>query len=81
MSSPESVSCLIVACCVLHNVAIRNQQDLDLDDLPLMEDQHDVNQDGDDDNDPEREVLRNRLYIRGVRAREEIVENYFERPL
>lgn len=79
MSSPESVSCMIVACCILHNIAIRNGQELDLipeDEIaPRVENQ--VEEEGGED--IEAGMPRNRLYYRGLRARNEIVESYFNR--
>lgn len=76
MSSPESVSCLVVACCVLHNIAIRNGQELDLPEeiLPEINDE----QEGEDDED--RIYNRDRMYIHGLRARQDIVDRFFNNP-
>lgn len=70
MSSPDDVSCIVIACCVLHNIAIRNGIELD---VPETEDLigEDVNGAIDDD------IQGNRPYQRGVRARNEIVHGFF----
>lgn len=81
MSSPESVSCLVIACCVLHNIAIRNHQELDLDEEVLEVANNDGEQEQDDDPDQDHEFIRNRMYLQGLRAREDIVTAYFQRPV
>lgn len=74
MSSPESVSCLVIACCVLHNLAIRNGQELDLLEEVIAE----APIEGDDDDLLDRDHHRQRMHIRGLQAREEIVDGYFQ---
>lgn len=78
MSAPDSASCLIVGCCILHNIAIRNGQELDLpeDGIPPEVGNQDEQENGDD---IEVDMPRNRLYYRGLRAREEIMEAFFHR--
>lgn len=74
MSSPASVSCIVIACCVLHNVAIRNGLELDVPE-PAQAPQQPDDALGDDDD------LRYgvRPHLRGIRAREEIVQAFFAR--
>lgn len=74
MSRPESVSCLVIACCVLHNLAIRNGQELDLVEDVIPE----APIEGDADDVLERDPQRQRLHIRGLHAREQLVDGYFQ---
>lgn len=78
MSLPESVSCLVIACCILHNIAIRNGQELDLPDEIPPQPNDEVNYE-EENEDLDREMPRNRLYYHGLRARNEIMEAYFHR--
>lgn len=70
MSAPEDVSCIVIACCVLHNLAIRNGIELE---VPEVEELvvEDVNGALDNDNQGVRP------YQRGLRVRNEIVQGFF----
>lgn len=72
MSRPECVSKVVIACCVLHNIAIRNGQPLDVDDDDEVHSR--VRGEGD------TTILdqgRSQPYRRGVSARQEIVDTFF----
>lgn len=78
MSEPGYSACIVIACCILHNIAIRNGIELDLDEeeeIPerAVPQKLDVEEDHPDHVD---EGARNRHYIEGMRIRDEIVADY-----
>lgn len=74
MSKPGYVANIVVACAILHNIAIRNGIDLDLPDDEEM-----LNRDGQIQVAEDREVgPGNQQLQRGLRARQRIVRNYFD---
>lgn len=72
MSRPESVSKMVIACCVLHNIAIRNGQPLDVD-----EEGDNRSHDGGEGDTTILGAEHGRPYHRGVSARQDIVDAYF----
>lgn len=81
MSKPEYVACIVVACGILHNIAIRNRLDLDLheeDELVAPREIVGEREEEQDEDVQNNEGQGNRLYIQGLRDRDEIVAEYFE---
>lgn len=77
MSKPGYVANIVVACAILHNIAIRNGQDLD-----IPEDEEYLNEHGQDQVEEEHEGNdgnRNQQLVRGLEARQRIVRTYFQR--
>lgn len=74
MSSPGYVSCMVIACCVLHNIAIRNGIELDIIEEEILRRPAEGEN---NDEDAENHGPRNRLHVQGLREREEIVRLYF----
>lgn len=71
MSCAASVSKIVIACCVLHNIAIRNGIDLDVDERPFFPAEEEA---GEEDRADGQGV---RAHYRGIRVREDIVQAYF----
>lgn len=75
MSCPDAVSRIVVACCVLHNIGIRNAIELDVPEM--MEYPREANVSDDEAYEEENGPNGARPQVRGTRARAEIVQAYF----
>lgn len=74
MSVPVYVTRIVVACAILHNMAILNGLDLD-----IPEDEELENRDGENQIAEDNVGLRNQQLQRGLQAKERIVRTYFHR--
>lgn len=74
MSNPEKTSLIVTACCVLHNIAIKNNQDMDINDEALL---NIIRQDRLHGNDQVRQ--RGNEFVLGMQKRNTFVRNYFTR--
>lgn len=77
MSDPSAVSSLVIACAVLHNMAIMRGIDLDINNLDNIPQEMAVQPEIDVEDG--RAEHRGRPLIRGIRARNQIVEGFFSR--
>lgn len=80
MSKPDYVACMVVACGILHNLAIRNGIELDLqDDVDLGDPRRIIGLEVEEDEEVNNyDRHGNHLYIQGVQERDRIMEEYFE---
>lgn len=76
MSSPSAVSSIVIACCVLHNLAVRRGIALDIPDGGDNGPARPLTQPGGQE-DEEVIADRGRAYVRGINARQNIVDAFF----
>lgn len=81
MSKPVYVACIVVACGILHNIAIRNGLELDLhEEDELAEPREVISQEEEEDADAINPGPNgNRLYVQGLYERDRIVQEDFNR--
>lgn len=77
MSDPSAVSRLVIACCVLHNMAVMRGIDLDIGDQDHLAVERPVQQE--EAVVDERAENRGRPLMRGIQARNLIVQGFFRR--
>lgn len=74
MSNPEKTSLIVTSCIVLHNIAIKMNQELDINDDALL---NIIRQDRLNGNYLARQ--RGNAFVAGMNRRNEFVTNYFNR--
>lgn len=79
MSRPGSVASIVIACGVLHNLAVRRGVDLEINEAENHFPGRMVPRQDDDDDGDEAFEDRGRAYVRGQRARRNIVDTFFMR--